>query len=69
MSTSSPPLDAAEERARWVAKVARRFGCSMADVRAMTLRDVAAMDHVIRKEEADQERRRQAAMARRGRRR
>ncbi len=60
MSSTSP----ADARRRWVARVARRFGVSMADVRAMTLADVFAMDEVIRAEETEQRRRLEAAKAR-----
>lgn len=57
-------MAAADERAYWIAQTARLFGCSMADVRAMTLRDVAAMERVLREEAAHRERRRQALAAR-----
>ena len=53
-----------EARRLWIARVARRFGCTMADVRAMTLADVAAMDKVLREEAADAQRRAQAYKAR-----
>lgn len=58
-------MAAADERAYWIAQHARLFGCSMADVRAMTLRDVGAMTRVLREEAAQKERMRQAQAARR----
>lgn len=60
MSSTSP----ADDRRRWVARVARRFGVSMADVRAMTLADVFAMDAVIREEQVAQRRAAEARKAR-----
>lgn len=47
-----------------MAKVARRFGVSMAEVRAMTLADVFAMDRAIRDEELERQRLAQARKAR-----
>jgi hypothetical protein len=55
---------AADERRRWVARVARRFGCTMAEVRAMTLADVFAMDRAIRDEEVERRRAMEARKAR-----
>lgn len=60
--------EVADARARWIARLARTFGCSMAEVRAMTIRDVGAMAAVVKEEQAAQERRRQAQRARSGRR-
>lgn len=57
-------MTAGEERRRWIARVARRFGVSMREVRSMTLKDVVAMDAVIREEEL---RARQMAQARKAR--
>ena len=47
-----------------MARVARRFGVSMAEVRAMTLADVFAMDSVIRDEETERRRMAEARKAR-----
>ena len=55
---------AADERRRWIAVVARRFGVSMADVRAMTLADVFAMHEVIRAEDVERRRSMEARKAR-----
>ena len=55
---------AADERQRWVARVARHFGCTMAEVRAMTLADVFAMDRVIRDEDVERRRQMEARKAR-----
>lgn len=57
-------MAAADERAYWIAQTARLFGCTMAEVRAMTLRDVRAMERVLREEAAHKERMRQARAAR-----
>ena len=56
---------AADERRRWVARVARRFGVSMREVRSMTLADVFAMDKVIRDEDVERRRAMEARKARR----
>lgn len=53
------------ERAKHVATLARAFQCSVADVKAMTLREVDAMGEVIA-EEARAHKRAMAAARRRG---
>jgi len=49
------------ERARWLARRAHRFGCSVPEVRAMTPREVAAMDALH--DEVDEARRQAAQQA------
>jgi len=57
--------DIATARAVQIARWSRMFGISMADVRALTLRDLAALSTVLREEQAQAERQRQAARNRR----
>ena len=58
------------DRARDIARVARAFGMSMAEVRSMTLRDLVAMSDVVREERSEAQRASQArqrlAAARKG---